>query len=328
MRSSSPRSSWHEVTGLAQAVREAPIDGIARAIVQAVAYADVFDYPLTLQEIHRYLIGIPAPLEAVQAALHDGKLIPDFLAWHEGYFTLSGRETIVEIRRRRESVARHLWAHALRYGHLIAGLPFVRMVAVTGALAVDNVEPEADIDYFIVTEPGRLWLCRALIIGVVRMAARRGVLLCPNYFISERALALDEHNLFTAHELAQMVPISGQTVYHRIRRLNPWVYRFLPNAKGPPRHVEERAPRHRFLGALAESALRTPLGARLERWEMERKIRKLTRQLQTQEAREIEAAFCADWCKGHFDSHGHRALHAFAERLHRLALGDGTYALW
>ncbi len=322
MKSLLSRSSYAEAAELSPTVQEVSIDSLGRAIVQAVAYADVFDYPLTPWEIHRYLIGVPASLEAVQAALRNGKLVPDYLTPYEGYFTLPGREAIVEVRRRRARVAASLWPYAVHYGRIIAGLPFVRMVAVTGALAVDNVEQDADIDYLIVTEPDRLWLCRALIIGLVRLVARHGIVLCPNYLISMRALTLSEHNLFTAHELAQMVPIGGWDVYQRIRQLNAWVARFLPNANGPPRHIEKRALLHRPIGALAEVVLRTPIGARLERWEMNRKIQKLSRQIRPNNGKEIEAAFCADWCKGHFDGHGHHTLNAFAERLRKLEIGN------
>ena len=36
--------------------RTAP--SLERAIVEAVAYADVFEYPLTADEVHRYLGGV------------------------------------------------------------------------------------------------------------------------------------------------------------------------------------------------------------------------------------------------------------------------------
>src|SRR5205085_8843103 len=116
----------------------------------------------------------------------------------------------------RASVATDYWHRAIHYGHIMGGLPFVRMVAVTGALAMDNIA-DGDVDYLVVTEPGRLWLCRALIVGLVRVAALRGTELCPNYFLSERALVLHERNLFIAHEVAQMVPVAGLETYQRMR---------------------------------------------------------------------------------------------------------------
>jgi hypothetical protein len=61
---------------------------------------------------------------------------------------------------------------------------------------------------------------------------------------------------------------------------------------------------------IAETALRTPAGARVERWEMERKIRKLTRENGFQ----AEASFTSDWCKGHVGGHEGRILARFDER--------------
>jgi hypothetical protein len=285
---------------------------IDSAALHAVVYSDIFDYPLSAAEIHRYLAGVKASRETVAATLQDGQLVPRHLAHHDGYYMLPGRGGTVETRRQREQAAERLWPRALHYGRIIASLPFVRMVAVTGELAVDNVGPESDIDYFIVTAPDRLWLCRLFAIAVVRYARFRGDVVCPNYLISERALELHDRNLYTAHELAQLTPIWGMPVYRRLRALNTWIDDYLPNAAGSPRNIAV-TPRGRPLRALAERLLRAGPVARIERWEMERKVRKLTR-----DSGHSEAAYSADWCKGHVNGHGDRILAAYQE--HRRTL--------
>ncbi len=286
---------------------------LERAIVQAVAYADVFDYPLTADEIHRYLIGLPASRAAVRAALGTPRLLPVALSRSGRYFTLAGRESAVDTRRSRAAVASGYWPRAVRYGHQLGRLPFVRMVAVTGALAMDNVA-DGDIDYLVVTEPGRLWLCRALVVGVVRTAAVRGVVLCPNYFLSEQALVLGERNLFTAHEVAQMVPLSGIETYRRLRSMNRWTDTYLPNAGGHPRRVSPMEPHPHPARRIVESTLRSRLGSKVERWEMARKVRKLG----DRSNGHAEAAFGPDWCKGHFGDHGQLTLSRYEDRIQAL----------
>jgi hypothetical protein len=288
---------------------------LERAIVQAVAYADVFDFPLTADEMHRYLIGVSASRSSVRAALGSSRLIPEVLSRTGRYFTLAGREMTIDTRRARASTAAGYWRRAVRYGHLIGSVPFVRMVAVTGALAMDNVA-DGDIDYLVVTEPGRLWLCRALVVGLVRTAALRGVVLCPNYFLSEQALVLAERNLFTAHEVAQMVPLTGIQTYQRMRALNRWTDTYLPNAGGHPRRVTPAEPQPRRTRRILESTLRSPLASPFERWEMARKVRKLGQRSNGH----AEAAFGPDWCKGHFGDHGQLTLSRYDERVQALGL--------
>jgi hypothetical protein len=291
--------------------RNPKLETLERAILCTVAYADVFDYPLTADQIQRYLIGRRESLTTVGETLKENKR-PTGIACRDTYFCLSGREEIVETRRRRAQVAMSTWPAAIRYGRMIAGVPFVRMVAVTGALAVDNMEKEGDIDYLVITEKNRLWLCRAMIIQwVVKPAAKRGITICPNYLLSDHALAQFEHNLFTAHEIVQMIPIAGLATYWDLCKANKWAADFLPNSFGHPRHMDKGQPTQITAALVARPLLQLPLGGWLENWERTRKIAKL----KSQNGEAEEASFSADQCKGHFRGHGRHIRDALFQRL-------------
>src|SRR5262245_46210397 len=105
---SSARSSTAEIAVSVQDVAswlDPARPALERAILLTVAYADIFDYPLTAAEIHRYLVGAAASPAAIQAALDGGRLVPHALSYRDGYMMLPGRETIATTRRRRLSVA-------------------------------------------------------------------------------------------------------------------------------------------------------------------------------------------------------------------------------
>lgn len=284
------------------------------ALRQTMLYADVFNYPLTAPEVHRFLINVSAALPTVAAALQaesDGDLIERSGPW---YF-LRGRREVVEMRERRAQVAAWKWRQARRYGAHIAALPFVRFVGVTGSLAMDNAEAHEDIDYFIVTAPGRLWLTRGLVVLLTRLAAAGGVELCPNYLVTGTNLELRQQDLFSAHELAQMAPLAGATIYQRFLERNPWAARRLPNAFPHPAAASIAHP-GRVL-RWAEGLLGTTVGSRIEDWERERKVRKLLQRA----AREGGAvAFTPHECKGHFGDRNRQVAVAYRERLDRFGV--------
>lgn len=283
---------------------------LAQAVRRTLAYMDVFAFPLTMVELHHYLDQAPVTLEGINhvvkrmLAAHS----PD-IACTAGFLHLPGRAEVVAMRAERAQIAARLWPRAIRYGRLISKLPFVRMVAVTGSLAMNNTAAESDIDFLIVTANDHLWLCRMGVIAVVRLAARRGTELCPNYFLSERALRFPENNLYTAHELVQMVPLSGVDVYRRLRRLNPWTATFLPNAVADL--VVTQAGGTSRWQPVWEWPLRTVPGRWLENWEMRRKLIKYN----LVGGEMAETNFSADRCKGHFTPHGRRTLNAYQRRL-------------
>ena len=291
---------------------------VLHAVFHALTYADVFDYPLTAPEVYRYLTSTGATLEQVLEALADEGAFSQV----GGYFTLRGREQIVETRKRRAGIAARLWPKAARYGRIIARLPYIRMVAVTGSLAMDNTDEGKDVDYMIVTAPNRLWTCRALTLLVARLAKWEGISLCPNYLVTTHALQFKERSLYVAHEVAQMIPISGMEVYKEIRSLNSWMDDYLPNAPDAPELLRRVKPVNRpsFLQKVMEIVFSLPFGNWLERWEMNRKIKKLS----YEQSSSIESYFSADVCKGHIDKHGENVVTALAVRLANVSASHQT----
>ncbi len=295
------------------------------AILRTLLYADVFDYPLTPAEIHHYLIAspaaAPAPPEVIEAALCSSAWLTTRVTRVNGYVTLRDREAIGAVRDERRRHSADLWAHARRWGYWLGCLPFVRLVAVTGALAVDNSPPGDDIDFLLVTAPGRVWLARALAVVLVRLARLRGVGLCPNYVLAHSALAQAQRNLYAAHDLQQMVPLVGLGVYREMQAANAWSREYLPHAHGPLRAEPEQPPRG--WGARwqrwGERLLGGRLGDRVEAWERARKQRKFA-----SAARQPHAAAELDGehVKGHFEDNGRPILREFQARLERYGGAD------
>ena len=281
---------------------------LRRAIARTVAYADLFDYPLDRTEIHRYLIGESASSAEIDRALDHDAALGAFIDRTGDKFHLRGRAATIDTRREREAASAQMWPTARAYGALVARLPLVRFAGVTGALAMSNAERGADIDLFVLTHPGRLWLCRLLVLAVVRVAALRGHRLCPNFLLSTDALELRGRNLFTAHEIAQMVPLRATEWYAKFMDANRWALDFLPNAQtGRDRLSRGEG----VFNRVATWLLATRMFAPLERWEMRRKIRRLS----ARAAREGGSlSFSEVECRGHFAAHDVRVLAAYAER--------------
>jgi hypothetical protein len=297
------------------------VDDLEDAILRTILYADVFNFPLTLAEIHHYLIASsPSSAFEVEQVLMRSPRLQETLVCIDGYYVRAGREALVTTRQEREAASAALWDDALRYAGWMARLPFVRMVALTGALAVRNAVEGDDIDYILVTRERRVWLARAFAIIVVRLARRRGVLLCPNYVLSETALAQSRRDIFIAHEVTQMIPLYGRALYRDMRGANAWVMAQLPNAAdalyAPQDDVSVGTGWGRLKNAL-EAIFGGVLADKLEDWERERKLRRFAAQMrQPHNSAELDDQHV----KGHFNDHGHPSLRAYQARLQEYGL--------
>lgn len=282
------------------------VDPIADAILNTLRYADVFDYALSRDETHRYLIGVAATREQVECALNDPARLNGAIRRAGDFLTLPEHESSIAARLYWRAEAQPLWRAARYYARLIAYFPFVRMIAVSGGLAMDNAR-DYDIDLLIVTAPARLWSVRGLVVALVRLAHLRGVKLCPNFLLTQNVLAVPTQDLYNAHELAQMIPLYGLGIYCQMLQANAWAQKFLPNAFAaePPQNEKPLGRGGLVAKKFFERILCGGLGDAIERWEMNRKIKKLSAQIPSN-ADTVQ--FSADVCRGFFSGHGKRIL--------------------
>lgn len=239
---------------------------LQREILLTVLYSDLFDYPLTQDELHRYLIAPYPGASAFEGEL--AGLVDRYLSRVDGLITVAGREDIVAVRRQRQESREQRWVPAQRYARWLRHVPFVRMVAVCGSQAAGNPRADADVDFFLVTEPDRLWTVQVCSMFLRRVASLVSVRVCPNYFLTLDSLEVQPHDLYHAREIAHAIPLWGGTTHLRFLAANRWVESFLPNLA----HADDRRSRlaevthprlvrgiERLLGGWAGNALERTL---------------------------------------------------------------------
>lgn len=293
------------------------------AILHTLIYGDIFKFPMTDEEIHHFLIfDQPTPLKIVQSRLASSPELLPFIISDGTYYALASHPEYLDLRHEREDMMQSLSPRMVRYGRLLAYLPFVELIGITGALSMRNPSSaNDDLDYIVITRPGRVWLARATIIILVRLMRLWNIEICPNYVLASDQLIQKRKDLYIAHEVAQMIPLSNEALYQEMREKNRWTNDYLPNARRPLNHIEV-APFNRagkLLKSIAETVLSSPIGNWLERWEYRRKSRRFEEQAQSPNA---SAQIDTSHVKGHFNDYGTYVLAQYQERIQEFELAE------
>lgn len=204
-------------------------------VIATVAYADVFAYPLTEDEIRYWATGGMSSLPPF------GRSLQITESGGTAYVHLPGRRGTVRQREKKKAIAAHKWHRIYHVMNHFRFIPTLLLVGVTGGLAVDNAKEEDDIDVFFIARKHTVWITRMMVtlvaegLGIRRRPNDGSVAdkICLNMFMSEDELSLpgSEHDLFAAHEVLQMVPLwQRDGVYGRFLSANRWVKYFLPRA--------------------------------------------------------------------------------------------------
>ena len=251
-----------------------------QAILATLAYHDIFDYPLTMGQIHRYLIGKkvnPKRLTAQRSRLKSTATIDE----KKGYFFLKNRRKIIQTRLQRAKYSQKKQKRADFFANLLKVIPTLRLVAVSGALAMGNSRKNDDIDLVIITAKNSLWTTRFLANLILFPFKRKPPQLpttnyklqtnnkaCLNLFLDESDLKITPQNLYTAHEICQMRPLLDRNkTYSRFIKSNSWVKKYLPNWEPSGVNGKRNHSQFTIYNSPVESLLKS-----FQQWYMRRKI--------------------------------------------------------
>jgi hypothetical protein len=201
------------------------------SILDVLRYFSLFKFPLTLPEIHKFC-STRASLKEVKYLLE--KLVESkSLTLIENCYLLVNLPGLVVRKRKGAEVSKSKIKEARFASKVINAFPFVRMVGVSGSLSKGYFEEGYDIDFFIITSKNRLWICRSLLHLFKKLTFLIGKQhnYCMNYFIDESALKIEEENVFTAIELATLIPMTNEPLYKAFISANFWMEEIVPNAK-------------------------------------------------------------------------------------------------
>ncbi len=204
---------------------------LQKSILATLAYFDLFDYPLTADEIWRWLInihianntvvgsgkeleirnGVGQQLELGREMAYNfdsGKEIKQELdelvkqskvdKKNEFYF-LPNRSEIVEIRKQRYQISLKKIKKAKRIIWLLRFIPWIKAIFICSSLGFFNAQEKSDIDLLIITSKNGIWSARFWSVGILKILGLRPGSnnvnkdkFCLSYFISEDNLNLED----------------------------------------------------------------------------------------------------------------------------------------
>ena len=209
----------------------------------SILYHNIFNYPLTDQDLKIWSVNPKTQSRNTKQAINIKKF--------STYYFLEGREEIVQQRIQNEKASKKKLNIAQKAAAIISKIPAIKLVAVSGALAMNNASEDSDVDLLVITSRQTLWITRPFVYAVLKLHsfqirspkdANEKDRLCLNLWMDESDLDIREKNIYTAHELAQLVPLVNKNkTYEKLMAQNKWVKDYWPNAiKARSINIEKR----------------------------------------------------------------------------------------
>lgn len=216
------------------------LEQLERAIIKTICYFDIFNIPLRPHKIKLFLYRKKVVDDREFNKALQRLLDKKYIEQYKDYCFLAGRSRIVRLRQYRKEFCAKRWHRAQYAAKVLQLIPFIRMVAVTNSLALDNSNKNSDIDLFIVTSKGRLWTARILsvmlldLLGINKNRRRISNQACLGFFADTTFMDLskmrkDKNDTYYTYRVAHISPVYDKATYLKFVQKNHWLFEELPN---------------------------------------------------------------------------------------------------
>ncbi len=209
-----------------------------KAVLSTLLYSDIFDFPLTIEELWNNLIAKEKiDLSTLQKTL---KTLSGVVSEKKGFYCLTGKENSIEKRIQRFKYADSKLKIAKNISRYLSYIPTIYFIGITGRLAHIDADEDDDIDMFFITRKNTMWVTRLLILAILELMNLRRKpnevnaknKICANLIIEETALHWphEKRDIYTAHEIINMQPLfTRNNIYRKFLSSNNWISQFFPN---------------------------------------------------------------------------------------------------
>jgi len=205
---------------------------LGQAILKTMQYFSLFDYIPTQDEIYTY-VSFKCTKQDITAKLSD-------ISYQKRPINNTGGGIDTRHRNAKVRISQAKISSIKLFIFLLSLCPWIKLVGLSGSCSMLNAKEGDDIDIFIISAPGGIWLSRATAILIAKsLKKHRGRKsrfirnkICLNLFFDEGNLTVPEEkrNLYVAHEVVQMRPLYMRGgVYDRYLFANKWVRHYFPN---------------------------------------------------------------------------------------------------
>jgi len=218
---------------------------LSKNILATIIYYDILDYPMTAFEVWKYLTNVDERkgekveaeriglVKVVQAL--ESEELESQIEQFQGFYFLRGRGFLVEKRLERNKISQQKLKIIRGVVFWLRFLPYVRMVAVTGTVAMKNAGKNSDLDLLVVIRQGRIFFGRTAVTALVHLMGKRRYgkkianRICLNCFLTDESLTSRLQDVFSASEYFFIVPLLGQRIFLEFKHKNAWIKKFKIN---------------------------------------------------------------------------------------------------